>query len=120
MKTKLLSFIVLCTSVTVGLMMCAGSISYAGSGAIYYSPNDGAVGYSNGYEYLIDAIRSAQNHCNSQGVGCRLVATEQNHCVHLAIGADRFGWGTGYDEAEAIAVCSRHTTKCSVMYWICN
>lgn len=107
-------------SVTVGLMTCSGSISYAGSGAIVYSPSDGAAGMSSGHQYLIDAVSAARNQCRQGGgTGCSLVATEQNQCVYLATGAGG-GWGTGNDPDVAIAVCSKRTTGCQAMHYICN
>jgi hypothetical protein len=104
-------------SVTIGLMPYAASTSYAGAGAIYYSPSDGAVGTSYGQEDFAAAFRVARNMCT--GSSCRLVLWEMNRCIYLATGKNN-AYGVAFSSEEAIRICSAYTTGCYENQYVCN
>jgi hypothetical protein len=91
-------------------------------GAIAFSKDDGAYGFSTDYDSRAGAEEEAQSEC---GDGCEVVLWFKNARGALAVGADR-GYGTGWarsrGEAESIAMseCKNNSTNCSVLRWECT
>ena len=92
-------------------------------GAIAFSTNSGATGYSYDYGSGLDAQESAIRSCGYDD--CTVVVVFTNACGALAIGAGG-GFGTGWagtsQEAENIALsyCSSRATGCGVARWACT
>jgi hypothetical protein len=113
-------------SAMVGSLYYATPASYAGFGAIAFSPSDGAIGYSYGYPPREAAEGRAFDEClkNSSG-DCRIVIWERNACAALAAGENN-GWGVAWHpnrsaaELRALALCSENTSKCEGRRWVCN
>jgi Domain of unknown function (DUF4189) len=91
-------------------------------GAIAFSEDSGADGYSTDYSTQGGAEERALQEC---GGGCKVVLWFKNACGALAVGRDN-GYGTGYapssGEAQTIAMteCSKNSTNCSIKRWECT
>jgi hypothetical protein len=89
-------------------------------GAIAFSNNSGAIGYS----YDVGSAREAQERALQEcGHGCKVVVAFTNACGALAVGADRaygFGWAGNKQAAESNAMnyCTSRTTGCNVAKWV--
>jgi hypothetical protein len=94
-------------------------------GAIAYSPSSRAQGYAFDYSTQAEAQARALAECSAKGQGCQSTIWFQNACGALAVGSDG-GWGGDWGadqqtaEQKAIAVCSKYTTGCSVVRWVCT
>lgn len=112
-------------------MVCAATtIAGAGAaladyGAIAFSSQTGAHGYSYNAGSRGQAERVALANCRSYGRGCRVVIYFRNACGALAVGA---GYGSGYAwapdrfsaERRALQECSVRTGGCQVIRWVCS
>jgi len=93
-------------------------------GAIAYSPRTGAHGWSYDHRSRSDAENRALSECRKHADDCRSLVWFKNACGALATGPDGYGsgWGTSRSlaEAEAVKVCGRHSSGCSVRRWACT
>ncbi|MEZ5873108.1 MAG: DUF4189 domain-containing protein [Nitratireductor sp.] len=117
-------------TVTVALaamMMMAGTSMARADyfGAIAYSPNSGAHGYSYDYGSQGEAEAYAMNECRKYAGDCRVAIWFRNACGALAIG-NNGGWGSGWGnnqrraELEAINTCQQYTSNCRIKRWACT
>ena len=94
-------------------------------GAIAYSPETRAIGYSHNYNSKSDAQDRAMSNCEQYAYDCRVAITFQNACGALAVGR-RGGWGTGWSagraeaQTRALNSCSRYDGGCTVRRWVCS
>lgn len=94
-------------------------------GAIAYSPNSGAWGWSKDYASQDEAETRAMDECESRSNGeeCQVASWFRNACGSLATGPDGWGadWGNDQWEAAAKALerCSEHSMTCTVKEKIC-
>lgn len=110
-----------------GLVVAGASPSLAeGYGAIAYSPETHAHGYTDGNSSRNGAESRALELCYQYGgTDCQVVVWEHNECAALATGAGT-GWGYGFGgtkfiaQSEAVNACAARTGGCSVKRWICN
>ena len=98
-------------------------------GAISYSPNTGAYGYSYDYSNQQTAIDAAQNECNQESgrIGdCENLVWFQNACASLAVasnGSYGSGWGEDPDLAEyyALDTCYDYDgSDCYILETVCT
>ena len=91
-------------------------------GAIAFSPESGATGYT----YEADSREAAEERALQLcGRGCRVVVWFKNACGALAVGRNNHvgtGWSRGRREAEEIAIsrCSRRAVGCRIKVWACT
>lgn len=93
-------------------------------GAIAYSPDTGAHGYSYNYQTKTQAENEAMRNCNKYAGDCVIATTFSNACGAVAAGRNGWGadWGqTGYvAQQNALAMCSNYTTRCEIVRWQCT
>jgi hypothetical protein len=66
--------LIICIGIAIGLVMSAVAPSYAGFGAIAFSPSDGIFGYAERYSTLQIAQARALDECRQhEGNDCRIV-----------------------------------------------
>ncbi|MCC7271999.1 MAG: DUF4189 domain-containing protein [Alphaproteobacteria bacterium] len=96
-----------------------------GWGAIAFSAQTGAWGYSFDHDSRGRADRVALGHCGRRAPDCRIVTSFVNACGALAVQGRTAAGGTGKSRAEAeaasLAAC-RATAGggCAVTAWACN
>ncbi len=94
-------------------------------GAIAYSPETGAVGWSYDHPSRRQAERAAMRNCRGYAYDCRIATYFSNACGAVARarnggwGAD---WGQDREEAEsnALDACYNHGDGCRVVRWACT
>ncbi len=91
-------------------------------GAIAYSQDSGANGYSVDYQSRGGAEERALQEC---GRGCRVVIWFKNACAALATGDDNAygtGWSSSRGRAEGIAMseCNARASNCGILRWACT
>ena len=92
-------------------------------GAIAYSPDTGANGWSHDYPSRRGAERAAQDNCDADD--CRIAIWFKNACGAVAVGSNG-GWGSDWGgdrrraQSKAIRACSRNDDGCSVVRWQCS
>lgn len=92
-------------------------------GAIAFSPNSGATGYSYNYDTRRIAEGWAMSYCDARD--CRIVINFRNACGAVAVGRNG-GWGADWGptrhsaEANAIAMCQAHDGGCRTKRWVCS
>jgi len=95
-------------------------------GAIAYSRQTGAWGYSYDHDSQARASRRALGHCEGRAPDCRIVVTFVEQCGAIAETAQRdvsHGLGKTRKEAEdrSLAACRVATGKaCTVAAWVCS
>ena len=97
----------------------------AAFGAIAFSPQSGAHGYSYGAGTRAQAERIAMSNCRAHGAGCRLLVYFQNACGALAVGNGNgygFAWAASRGQAEGRAMreCRNQTSSCRIISWSCS
>jgi serine/threonine-protein kinase len=106
------------------LVLCAGAEA-ASFGAIAFSPDTGAAGYSTGRASRANAQEWAMYYCDQHAYDCRIAVNFRNACGAVARGRDG-GWGAdwGYDrrgaQNNALSVCRRHDSGCRIIQWACS
>lgn len=116
---KTLSFVTAIFALTTG---AAFADNYFG--AIAYSRNSGAIGYSYDHASRSSAEGRAMNECRAKGRGCKVVLWFKNACGAVAGGSD--GWGSGWGgnrqvaERQATNSCSNYSGGCRVLTWACT
>lgn len=91
-------------------------------GAIAYSTDSGAYGYSYDFSSRGEAEARALQECNGN---CKIVLWFKNACGALAVGNDN-GYGTawatdrGGAEATAMSYCRQYSQGCQVVRWVCT
>lgn len=94
-------------------------------GAIAYSQDTDAHGWSYDYPTRAEAEARAMSECAQYGRGCEVTTWFRNACGALAVGSNR-GWGASWGEdqyaaqAEAMSICRRHDKGCDVVRWACT
>lgn len=94
-------------------------------GAIAYSPNTRAVGWSHKYQSQFDAEERALDGCYKHADDCKIVMWTKNACAALAIGRNG-GWGAGWHKnpetakISALVQCSKKNLGCEVKRSICT
>lgn len=122
MLKSLLSVVALSLVSFLSLACAATEASAQNYGAIAFSPDSGAVGYSYNYRRRDLAEERA---LEERGRGCRVVIWFRNACGALATGDGNgygSGWSTSRGTAERIALneCAQHTDNCRVIRWACT
>ena len=106
------------------LVLCAGAEA-ASFGAIAFSPDTGAAGYSTRRVSRANAQEWALYYCDQYAYDCRIAVNFHNACGAVARGRNG-GWGAdwGYSRAEAqndaITACRRHDRGCRIIQWACS
>ncbi len=94
-------------------------------GAISYSPDTGATGWSHSWANRRKAERVAQDNCYANADDCRVAIWFKNACGAVAVGDDG-GWGSAWAynsrgaQRAAIAQCSEYSDGCRVVRWQCS
>ena len=70
-------------------------------GAIAYSSQDGAYGYSDGWDNQGKAEKTALRYCSQNGSGCEIQVWFQNSCGAVAADGNLAFWGQNDSEEEA-------------------
>ncbi|MBX3573941.1 MAG: DUF4189 domain-containing protein [Mesorhizobium sp.] len=109
----------------VGLSLAGAGVALADFGAIAFSPQSGAYGYSYGAGTRAQAERIAMSNCRANGAGCRLLVYFRNACGALAVGNGNgygYAWaGTrGQAEGRAMQECRNQTSSCRLVAWSCS
>jgi hypothetical protein len=111
--------------VAIAILAATGAQAAERYGAIAYSPQSGAYGYSYDYNSRADAENVAINNCRQHGTGCEIAIWFRNACGAVATGRNG-GWGSAWANSRAAAenmainYCSNYTTNCSVLVWSCT
>ena len=87
---------------------CRNSRSY---GAIAYSKNDEAYGWSNSWNSQEKAEQVALKNCTENGSGCEVLVWYYNSCGAIAADGANVGWGQGDSEAVAKKTALEACTK---------
>lgn len=114
-------------SVCLALIIGSTQVSFAQNlyGAIAFSQNTGAVGWSYDYRSRSGAERRALNGCYKHAGDCRVVMWFRNSCGALAV-TDRGGYGTAghpnryVAEERALDQCYRSNNNCYLKRWVCT
>ena len=94
-------------------------------GAIAYSQDTDAHGWSYDYGSRAEAEARAMTECAKHGPGCEVATWFRNACGALAVGSN-LGWGASWGEdqyaaqAEAMSICRRNDSGCDVVRWACT
>ena len=94
-------------------------------GAIAFSQQTGAHGYSYDYGSRRVAQSRALQECAKHGGGCKIATWFRNACGALAVGNGN-GWGAEWGntraEAERLALqrCGTHTSGCWIKRLVCT
>jgi hypothetical protein len=110
---------------TLAWSLAGAGVALADFGAIAFSPQNGAFGYSYGAGTRAQAERIAMNNCRANGAGCRLLVYFQNACGALAVGNGNgygFAWAASRAQAEGRAMreCRNRTSSCGIVAWSCS
>lgn len=95
-------------------------------GAIAYSPDDRAAGWTYNYSTRSRAEANALSECRGAGgESCRVLVWFKNGCGALAVassGAYGSGWGSSKQRAEleALKSCGQYDRGCRVTRWVCT
>ena len=94
-------------------------------GAISFSQDTGAIGWSYDFSSRSGAERRANSECSKHGRGCRIATWFKNACGALAVGnGNAYGgaWGNTQSQAElkAMKLCSAEARNCTVRRWVCT
>jgi serine/threonine-protein kinase len=106
------------------MLLCAGAEA-ASYGAIAFSPDTGAAGYSTRRQSRGNAQEWALYYCGQHANDCRIAINFRNACGAVARGRNG-GWGSdwGVTRAEAqndaVAACSQYDSGCRVIQWACS
>ncbi|MBO3760741.1 DUF4189 domain-containing protein [Ciceribacter sp. L1K22] len=104
----------------------SGTAESAGQsfGAIAYSPQTGAMGWSYDFGNQRQAERRALSGCAKRARDCRVAIWFSNGCGAVAVGSS--GWGSGWGgdrnraEYEAMGSCAKNSYGCRVVRWQCS
>lgn len=94
-------------------------------GAIAFSSQSGAHGYSHNYGSRGAAEQRALSGCRNNGGGCRVVLYFNDACGALAVGdgnGSGYAWAPTRRQAErrALSNCSEYTSSCQIVRWVCS
>ncbi len=101
------------------------SLAWADFGAIAFSQDTGAVGYSYGATSRRAAENRAISGCAKHAYDCRTVLYFNNACGALAIG-ENYGYGVAWNtnrnaaQNNALRACQRNDDGCYVIRWACS
>ncbi len=109
----------------LGLSLVVSGAAQAAFGAIAFSPQSGAHGYSFNAGTRAQAERVALDNCRAHGRGCRVLVYFQNACGSLAVGRGNgygFAWAGNRAQAESRAMreCRNQTAACRIVSWSCS
>jgi hypothetical protein len=100
---------------TGAALLMSASIAVADFGAIAYSPNTKAYGYSHGFDTQADAENDALRRCS--GSDKKILVWVENGWASLAVGDDGYyGWGWSTNsladaDNTALTECAKRTTN---------
>lgn len=121
---KPIGYLTASLALAAGLMMTPATAQAQNYGAIAYSPNTRAFGYSYDYGSRGQAENRAMSECQNRSRGCRVVIWFRNACGAVAAGPDGWGsaWGDNRRLAEGFAKdqCRKHSNRCQVVAWACT
>ena len=84
-------------------------------GAIAYSVKDKGFGYSDGWQDLARAKRTALDNCSRYGTACQVWMWYNRECGALAADGEKIGWGTSSvkhtADQRALAECTKNGGK---------
>ncbi len=107
------------------VMTVTGAVFGAEWGAIAYSPETHALGYTSNYSTKPAAESNALAYCDDHASDCRIVVYFHDACGALAVGPHG-GWGSNWGnsrasaEAAALANCRPHDNACRIIRWQCS
>jgi len=110
----------------IGVLVLMAETSQAANnyGAIAYSFENGASGYSYEYRSRRAAEAVALRNCRRGGEDCRIIVWFRNGCAALAVGSNGHGyaWTSSRRSAErnALRKCRGYTDECQVIVWACT
>jgi hypothetical protein len=82
-------------------------------GAIAYSTQTGAYGYSDDWDNQAQAEQTAMRYCNENGYGCEIMVWFYNSCGAVAAdaGSGAAAWGQNSSETEAKRIALENCTQ---------
>ena len=94
-------------------------------GAIAYSKNDGAFGYSDHWDDQATAEKNALEVCNTNGSGCETIVWFFDNCAAVAGSGQIVSFGQHYQEntakKQALDACAKDGgTKCNLKVSHCS
>ncbi|WP_349368148.1 DUF4189 domain-containing protein [Salinarimonas sp.] len=110
----------------MGIAMASGALAQERYGAIAYSQETDAHGWSLDFSTQGEAEKRALKECGIHGPGCVVTTWFRNACGALAVAPDRSwgaDWGASEDEAgrKALGRCRTHAAKgCVVARAVCT
>ncbi|MCF3640530.1 DUF4189 domain-containing protein [Rhizobium sp. TRM95111] len=108
----------------VFLSLAPAAVAQDKFGAIAYSPQTGAHGWSEAFATQSEAEEAARVSCARHASDCRTAAWFKNACGALATGPNGWGadWGRNTAEAQAKAIdaCVPHSKQCRILKWLCT
>jgi serine/threonine-protein kinase len=113
------------TAITALMLLCASAQAATTYGAIAFSPDTGAAGYSTGRGTRANAEDWAMYYCDQYAYDCRVAVHFRNACGAVARGQNG-GWGSSWDydragaQNNAIASCRRNDSGCRIIRWACS
>ncbi|RMF40009.1 MAG: DUF4189 domain-containing protein [Alphaproteobacteria bacterium] len=114
------------TGLAAAALMFTATAASADYGAIYFSQDTGAYGYSWNYRTQEAAEDAAYNECRKQARDCAMATWFKNACGALAI-ADGNGWGASWGntiraaERKALKTCRDYNnTGCRIEISFCS
>lgn len=119
------------TALAAALLLCslAPAAAQGGWGALAFSENGTAFGYSHDYNLREEAEYGALSECARFANDCKIFETFQNRCVVLAGSPEgTFGWAIGTTGSlaqqrirAALEQCQRHGgTNCRLVVQFCS
>lgn len=114
------------TLVFAVLLLSTGLSAHAKDmyGALAFSEDDGAWGWSADYATKAKANRVAMDKCQENGESCKVVLTFWNTCAAFANGDGGHGWAYDNNIAKAkkraIKECNKYASDCEVKVWACT
>ena len=99
--------------------------AHAAYGAIAFSSETGATGYSYSAQTRRAAENAAMANCQKYGGGCFIAIWFRSSCGALAIGSD-WGWGTAWATSReaagraALASCRKNDDGCEIVQRVCS
>ena len=111
-------------AIALGLAAAPPAAAQELFGAIAFSPQTGAHGWSKNNTSRGEAEVDAQSNCLKHASDCQLATWFRDACGALAVGRAGWGahWGNNREQAEAAAIdaCRQHTRNCKVVQWQCT
>lgn len=102
-----------------------GGANHKSYGAIAYSKNDGAYGFSDNWNDQTTAEKNAMDACTENGPGCEVIVWFFDSCAAVAGSGSIVSWGQDFREngakQKALAACEKQGgTKCNLKVSHCS